>query len=211
MKFFEYEKPEGHSKGQTEVLVNRHVIERAGGELPQVNYDSLTQLMKVELGLGNITVRQYMGSALGHVGSPLNKWAKGFHIPLSNSLYSSAWESGRHLTGGATLNPTHTTQMEKLLYAAVGLSEARNSRRMLTTQRAKLLGLPAAFTTSVALGVEKITSNPDQGAVAGAIAGIPLLISINRYLNEKDNRRTEKIEELLAVHGRDIVYPHSVN
>lgn len=202
MKFFDYEKPEGHSKGQTEVLVNRHVIERAGGELPTVNYDNLTEMMQAQ-GLGEVAVAYYMGSSLGHI-APLDKWRKSFHVPFSNTIHVSAWGTGSQHGGD------YSTQMEKLLYGAVALSEARSDRKDLTLQRAKYLAAPTVLAAASIKAANGINDSTGTAILLGGAVSIPLIIGWAKYFGGKDARRFEAVENLLPNHGNDIVFPRSV-
>jgi len=92
-----YERPEGWSKGQPEVLVAKNVIEKLGE--PVVNYESLHQFLTDDIGLpydSKTFIKLY--------GRSKNSMVGGFHYPYTRTVHVNPLTAEKqHALDGGTM------------------------------------------------------------------------------------------------------------
>ncbi len=183
-----YEKPDGWSKGQPEVLVAKNVIKKLGE--PVVNYDSLHQFITDDIDVpydDKTFIKLYGRSSVSMLG--------GFHFPYTRTVHVNAITSERlHAHDGGTMR--------------IVAHELRH-RADSTNRKAVTAVEIAARWASYKAGLEVAEFIPLLSAapIIGAIAARHTWYAVEPP--EKRARMQER-ELTTSPHQADIIFPNTV-
>lgn len=188
MHFRNYEKPEGWSKGQPEVLVTKPVISKLGN--PAVNYDSLHQYLTDDFGLpyDSKTIIKLSGRFRHSI-------LAGFHQPFTRTVHVNAPTSEKLFA--------HNGGTMKVLAHELRHRADSSNRKVMTAVdiAARWASFKVGYEVSEMLPL--LSSAPVLGSMATRQAW---------YAIEPAEKRAREEEKRFqdSTHDTDIIFPYSV-
>ena len=183
-----YEKPEGWSKGQPEVLVAKNVVKKLG--MPVVNYDSLHQFVTDDIG-----VPYYDKTFIKLYGQSKYSMVGGFHYPYTRTVHVNAITS-------ENMYPYYGGTMRILAHELRHRADSTNRKAVTAVE-------VAARYASYKAGLEVATFVPllSSAPIIGAIA-----TRQTWYAVEPPEKRARKQENELETspHQADILFPDTM-
>lgn len=190
MRFRSYQKPDGWSKGQPEVLVADHVAERMG--LPLVNYDSLDGFFRAHLKAPAGT-----RSVVDLYGRCANSRQLGLYLPFTPTLHVNALASEKqHYTTGGV--------MRVIAHEGLHRAEAAHMKLRVAAECAAGWAVRA-----MAFHVGKELPLPVPLAVGIGAATVAHLINYQLFAPAEKRACEMELRPSVQGHALDIVFPNS--